>query len=300
MKKNKIWILSLLIVLACFVLAGCDKGTVTAYLDISTEDGAGEYAMDLFIRSDDDTSSQLANGIDGVVKSIQAYGDEKGVALELATRHETVQKWDDNDEDGTPEDHEADVINVKFSFDSREDLNAKMVTLSNGGDVATKKGFVNFITNPDGTTTVSYWNKAIEEVVLAMATHIHDDKDAYSGSEAPDELATTDFLEITVDGKAQEMILSAYSAFPNRHFEVAGTYVDESKIATPTPTVEPAQDEENTSDGASESADTAADSSKEPAESNSTAIIIAVVAVVVVIAVGAAFVVSRKRKNSSK
>ncbi|MDF2543940.1 MAG: hypothetical protein K0S47_3658 [Herbinix sp.] len=175
MKKSKKILFSLLLVVLCFTLIGCDKGKVTAFLNISTETGAGEYAMDLFLRSDDDTNTQLANGIDGVMKSIQAYGEEKGIPFELATRHETVQKWDDNEEDTLPEDHEADVINVKFAFESLEDLNAKMVTLSNGGDIASSKGFVEFIPNPDGTTTVSYWNKAIEEVVLALATHIHDD-----------------------------------------------------------------------------------------------------------------------------
>lgn len=286
--------MSLMIV--CLTLAGCVKGKVTAYLDISTETGAGEFAFDLFIRSDDDTNTQLANGIDGVIQSIQDFGKEKGIEFVTSTRKETVQKWDDNEEDELTEDHEADVINIKFTFDSLEDLNAKMVTLSNNGEIASTKGFGEFIPNEDGTTTLSYRNKAIEEVVLAIETHIHDDANAYSGSEAADGLADTDLFYVTVDDNLQEMNLQAYAAFPNRHFEVAGTYVDATKIATATPEPTQAPTQAPAADDEQEAVpvdNKAADSD----QNSSFPVIMIVIAAAVVVCAAAAAVIVKKKKR---
>ncbi len=297
MRKFKKLIVILLLMMVCLTLAGCAKGKVSAYLNISTETGAGEFAFDLFIRSDDDTNTQLANGIDGVMQSIKAFGESKAIEFELETRKETVQKWDDNEEDELTEDHEADVINIKFSFDSLEDLNAKMVTLSNNGEIATTKGFGEFIPNADGTTTFSYRNKALEEVVLALETHVHDDTNAYSGSEAADGLADTDLFYVTVDDNTQEMNLQAYAAFPNRHFEVAGTYVDATKIATPTtapttaPTLAPADEEQGV---------TPVDNSGTGTDENSPLPVIIIVIVVVVVCAAAAVVIFQKKKHNSK
>ena len=286
----------MLLAMVCLILAGCDKGKVTAYLDISTETGDGEFAFDIYIRSDDDTNTQLANGIDGVVKSIQAYGEEKGVEFALSTRKETVQKWDDNEEDELAEDHEADVINIKFTFDSLENLNAKMVTLSNNGEIASTKGFGEFIPNPDGTTTFSYRNKAIEEVVLAIETYVHDDTNAYSGSEAADGLADTDYFMVTVDDNFQEMNLQAYAAFPNRHFEVAGTYINSSKIVTSTP--EPTSDAGNESENAAE---TVSNPAKSTDEENSFPQVILVVIIMAVVCITVVFIVIlQKKKHSTK
>lgn len=300
MKKIKKPAIIVALIIACLTLVGCAKGKVTAHLNLSTETGAGEFAFDLYIRSDDDTNSVLPNGIDGVVQSIKAFGEEKGVAFEFATRKETVQKWDDNEEDELAEDHEADVINIKFAFDSLEDLNAKMVTLSNNGEIAASKGFGEFIPNEDGTTTLSYRNKAIEEVVLALETHIHDDTNAYSGSEPADGLADTDLFYVTLDGTLHEMNLQAYAAFPNRHFELAGTYVDESKIATPTPepTEAPVEDNDTetepvtNTDGASE-----ADQSADEDNQNNTLLVVLIVAAVVVVGGIAAYVILKKKRK---
>jgi len=232
--------LALLIAAVALVLllAACEQAEVNILMNLSTETGAGDLTMEVFINWEDDSKDQLPNNVEGVVNSVRDYFDLKGIGVTFSPITDVVvQFWDSDDIPGTGQqvltDTMAKRFTFTFTFGSIEELNRRVATLSDNRPVATNEGLAQLVPNTvDGTLDFVFRNQALEELLAGITEHIMNDGDNYSGDKVIEDMSRTRTFYAVIDGVAQSRALGPWGAF-NRSFNFAGNIVDESRIVAP-------------------------------------------------------------------
>jgi len=219
-----------------FVLAGCEQAEVNFFMNLSTETGAGDMTLEVFINWEDDSRDQLPNGVQGVINSVQDYFNLHGIPVVFSPITEQyVQFWDAEDIPGTGQrlyrDTLAQRFTFTFDFDSIEQLNQRVAALSNGRSVATNDGFAQLVPNPvDGTLTFAFRNLALEDMLNGITEHLMYDDYNYSGDQNIGDMSRTRIFHANIDGVESQRAIGPLAGFPNRVLEFPGGIVDETRI----------------------------------------------------------------------
>jgi len=309
-RRNLVTVLVAAIVLLV-MLAGCERAEVNVIMNLSTETGAGDLTLEVFINWEDDSQDQLPNGAQGVVNSIQDYFDLKGIDVVFSPiTEETVQFWGAEDIPGTGQQHLRDTQAMRFTFtftfDSIDELNSRVALLSNGRQIATNYGFAELVPNPvDGTMTFVYRNLALEDLLDGVTEHIMYDDYNYSGDQNIGDMSRTRVFYANIDGVQQQRAIGPLAVFPNRTHEMHGSFVDASLIvAQPEPDPAPAEDPAPADEPAPADDPAPADEpapANDPApadDDNGNTVIIIAVAIIVAVAIVVliAAVLAKKKK----